>query len=49
MDASDFEAAVPKSGAAGKGDKFFSLVYNEQHAPAVEWFGHRGWRGRRPG
>ena len=22
---------------------FFQLVYNEQHAPATEWFGQRGW------
>jgi methyltransferase (TIGR00027 family) len=29
---------------AGGGDRaFFSLVYNEQHAPAQEWFGGRGW------
>jgi hypothetical protein len=22
---------------------FFRLVYNEQHAPAVQWFGEHGW------
>jgi hypothetical protein len=22
---------------------FFRLVYHEQHAPATEWFGKRGW------
>ena len=22
---------------------FFNLIYNEQHAPADEWFGARGW------
>ena len=22
---------------------FFQLVYNEQHAPATEWFGKHGW------
>lgn len=22
---------------------FFTLIYNEQHAPAAEWFGSRGW------
>ncbi len=32
--------------AAAEGDRtapFFQLVYNEQHAPATEWFGQRGW------
>ena len=22
---------------------FFQLIYNEQHAPATDWFGQRGW------
>jgi methyltransferase (TIGR00027 family) len=29
---------------AGRVDRtFYTLVYNEQHAPASEWFGARGW------
>lgn len=41
-----FEAAVEEErAAAAKGDPrlFFRLVYNEQCAPAAEWFGMRGW------
>lgn len=45
MDASDLETARAEERAAGNEDQFFSLIYNEQHAPAVEWFGNRGWRG----
>ncbi len=29
--------------AAGDQRQFFQLVYNEQCAPATEWFGKRGW------
>jgi methyltransferase (TIGR00027 family) len=29
--------------AAGSQDSFFTLVYNEQHAPADRWFTARGW------
>jgi methyltransferase (TIGR00027 family) len=25
--------------------EFFSLIYNERHAPAIEWFSDHGWRG----
>jgi methyltransferase (TIGR00027 family) len=25
--------------------KFFSLIYNEQHAPAIDWFTNHGWQG----
>jgi methyltransferase (TIGR00027 family) len=25
--------------------QFFSLIYNERHAPAIEWFTDHGWRG----
>jgi methyltransferase (TIGR00027 family) len=25
-------------------NRFFTLIYNEQHAPAAEWFGARGWQ-----
>jgi methyltransferase (TIGR00027 family) len=35
-------AAVGKE-PAGNERLFFQLVYNEQHAPAEDWFGERGW------
>jgi methyltransferase (TIGR00027 family) len=42
-----FEARVEEERAAiaaGEHERpFFQLVYNEQHAPATEWFGQRGW------
>jgi methyltransferase (TIGR00027 family) len=44
MDAEDFQAKREEERAAGNRDTFFTLVYNEQHAPAAEWFGKRGWR-----
>jgi methyltransferase (TIGR00027 family) len=44
LDADVFEAKREEERAAGSEDTFFTLVYNEQHAPAHEWFGHRGWR-----
>lgn len=28
---------------AGQEGMFFTLIYNEQHAPSAEWFGARGW------
>ena len=28
---------------AGDDGSFFTLVYNERHAPAEEWFAERGW------
>jgi methyltransferase (TIGR00027 family) len=46
LEPDDFEAAVEEErAAAAEGDQrlFFQLVYNEQHAPATEWFGQRGW------
>jgi len=46
MDPDDFSDAVEEErAAAAEGDRrlFFRLVYNEQHAPATEWFGKRGW------
>lgn len=46
MQPEDFEAAVAEERAAtaqGDGRVFFQLVYNEQHAPATEWFGRHGW------
>jgi methyltransferase (TIGR00027 family) len=45
----EFAAAVEEERAAMEkeeaGDQrlFFQLVYNEQHAPAEDWFGERGW------
>ena len=41
-----FEAAVAAERAArAEGDErlFFQLIYNEQHAPADQWFGEHGW------
>jgi methyltransferase (TIGR00027 family) len=49
MDAQAFEAAREQErnsaldNPAGRGP-FFQLIYNEQHAPAAQWFGNRGWR-----
>jgi methyltransferase (TIGR00027 family) len=43
LDADAFEAKSEEERAAGNEDSFFTLVYNEQHAPAHEWFGGRGW------
>ncbi len=46
MTPEDFEAAVAAERAAneqGEQRMFFQLVYNEQCAPAAEWFGSRGW------
>lgn len=39
-----FEARRDEERAAGEEGTFFTLVYNEQHAPAAQWFGNRGWR-----
>jgi methyltransferase (TIGR00027 family) len=42
----EFAAAVEEErAAAAEGDRrlFFQLAYNEQCAPATEWFGRRGW------
>ncbi|MGH3966848.1 MAG: SAM-dependent methyltransferase, partial [Mycobacterium sp.] len=46
MKPEDFEVALAEERAAtAQGDQrvFFQLVYNEQCAPATEWFGNRGW------
>jgi methyltransferase (TIGR00027 family) len=43
MTESEFETAKADDGAEGE---FFRLVYNEQHAPAADWFDARGWRAR---
>jgi methyltransferase (TIGR00027 family) len=42
----ELEAARADERAEGNQNQFFSLIYNEQHAPAVEWFGSRGWSPR---
>ncbi|MFV0494591.1 class I SAM-dependent methyltransferase [Mycobacterium sp.] len=41
----DYETRLEEERAAPDGDQlpFFQLVYNEQCAPATEWFGRRGW------
>ncbi|BBZ11001.1 class I SAM-dependent methyltransferase [Mycobacterium branderi] len=46
MPPEEFAAAVEEERAArAEGDQrlFFQLVYNEQCAPADQWFGERGW------
>ncbi len=43
LDSAAFEAKREEERAAGN-DTFFNLVYNEQHEPAAQWFGNRGWR-----
>jgi methyltransferase (TIGR00027 family) len=44
LDADDFAAKIEEERNAGEDQRvFFQLVYNEQHAPATEWFGQRGW------
>ena len=44
MDSDDFQAKIDEERAADDGrGPFFQLVYNEQHAPAAQWFGERGW------
>jgi methyltransferase (TIGR00027 family) len=41
--AETFRAKREAEVAGGNDRTFFTLVYNEQHAPAKEWFGSRGW------
>lgn len=38
-----FAAKQREERDAGAEGTFFTLVYNEQHAPAAEWFGDHGW------
>ncbi len=40
-----YEAAREAERAEDGGMKFFSLIYNEQHAPAIDWFTDHGWHG----
>lgn len=44
MPAAAWEAKKAEERAAGEDGSFFTLVYNEQHAPADQWFGGHGWR-----
>jgi methyltransferase (TIGR00027 family) len=44
MGESDLKTARAEERAAGNEGQFFNLIYNEQHAPAVDWFGNHGWR-----
>ncbi|KMO83221.1 MAG: class I SAM-dependent methyltransferase [Mycolicibacterium rufum] len=43
MDSEAFRAAREEERARGEEGSFFTLVYNEQHRPAAQWFGERGW------
>lgn len=44
MDADAHTAAIEEERNAGDDQRIFhQLIYNEQHAPADEWFGARGW------
>ena len=40
-----FEQAREAEQKVQDGSQFFSLIYNEQHAPAIDWFTDRGWKG----
>ena len=40
-----FRAARDQERASSDGSRFFTLIYNEQHAPAIDWFTDHGWRG----
>jgi methyltransferase (TIGR00027 family) len=44
IDAEVFAAKREEGRTAGDEDTFFDLAYNEQHEPAVQWFGAHGWR-----
>ena len=46
LDADAFEAKREEELAGGNDRTFFTLVYNEQHAPARDWFGNRQLVGR---
>lgn len=40
-----FRAARDEEQTSADSAKFFTLIYNEQHAPAIDWFTAHGWRG----
>jgi methyltransferase (TIGR00027 family) len=44
LDSTTFEAKRDEELTGASDQTFYTLVYNEQHAPAHEWFGNRGWR-----
>lgn len=44
MPAAAWEAMKAQERASGEDGTFFTLVYNEQYAPAATWFGEHGWR-----
>lgn len=39
----EFAAKRAEALASGEENAFFTLVYNQQHAPAETWFGEHGW------
>lgn len=39
-----FEAKRQEERDSDRAGSFFTLIYNEQVAPAAEWFGSRGWK-----
>ncbi|MCW2511985.1 MAG: Protein of unknown function Mtu [Mycobacterium sp.] len=39
-----FEAKQQEERDSAQAGMFFTLIYNEQVAPAAEWFGDRGWK-----
>lgn len=43
LDQDEFEAKREEERADPDQRVFFQLVYNEQHAPATEWFDRHGW------
>ncbi|OBF28245.1 SAM-dependent methyltransferase [Mycobacterium sp. ACS1612] len=44
LDANIFAARRDEEVTGATDRTFYTLVYNEQHAPAHEWFGSRGWQ-----
>ena len=38
-----FQAKRAEAVSSGDENAFFTLVYNQQHQPADQWFGSRGW------
>lgn len=40
-----YQAARDQERASDDEAKFFSLIYNERHAPAIDWFTKHGWQG----
>ena len=40
-----YQAARDEERASDDGNQFFTLIYNEQHAPAIDWFTDHGWQG----